>query len=131
MTFMTTRFTTKQIKGKGRGKFLGYPTINLEVPAGFDLSEGIYAAWVTIDDTRFRGALHWGPIPTFEETTPSLEIYVLGVGDHDLAHADLTAVTIEPVARLRNIGRFATIAALTRQIELDVIAVRKNLRGNF
>jgi riboflavin kinase / FMN adenylyltransferase len=125
---VTTRFTTKQIKGKGRGKFLGYPTINLEVPAGFELSEGIYAAWVTIDGTRFRGALHWGPIPTFDEEAKSLEVYVLGVGDHELMHADLSAVTVEPVARLRNIGRFATIAALTRQIELDIIAVRKNLR---
>ena len=125
---MTTRFTTKQIKGKGRGKLLGYPTINLEVPLGFDLADGIYAAWVTINGTRFRGALHWGPIPTFDEEAKSLEVYVLGIGDHELAHADLTAVTVEPVARLRNIGRFATISALMRQIELDVIAVRKNLR---
>jgi riboflavin kinase / FMN adenylyltransferase len=128
---MTTRFTTKQIKGKGRGKFLGYPTINLEIPVGFELSEGIYAAWVTIDGTRFRGALHWGPIPTFDEEAKSLEVYVLGVGDHELTHADLSHVTIEPIALLRNIGRFATIDALTRQIELDVIAVRKNLRDNF
>jgi len=125
---MTTRFTTKQIKGKGRGKFLGFPTINLEIPAGFELAEGIYAAWVTINGVRFRGALHWGPIPTFEETAKSLEIYVLGVGDHELAHADLSAVTVEPVARLRSISKFATIDALTRQIELDIIAVRKNLR---
>lgn len=125
---MTTRFTTNQIKGKGRGKLLGYPTINLEVPIGFDLADGIYAAWVTINGTKFRGALHWGPIPTFEETNKSLEVYVLGVGDHELEHADLSAVTVEPVARLRNIGKFATITSLTRQIELDVIAVRKNLR---
>jgi len=128
---MTTRFTTGQIKGKGRGKLLGYPTINLEVPVGFDLADGIYAAWVTIDGIRFRGALHWGPIPTFDEDTKSLEVYVLGIGDHELAHADLTAVTVEPIMRLRNIGRFATIDALTRQIELDVIAVRKNLRNNY
>ena len=53
---------------------------------------------------------------------------MLGVGDHELEHADLSAVTVEPVARLRNIGKFATITSLTRQIELDVIAVRKNLR---
>lgn len=125
---MTTRFTTNQIKGKGRGKFLGFPTVNLAVPSGFELADGIYASWVTIDGIRFRGALHWGSIPTFDETKKSLEVYILGVGDHDLAHADLTAVTVEPVARLRDIERFATIEALTRQIELDVIAVRKNLR---
>lgn len=125
---MTTRFTTGQIRGKGRGKLLGFPTINLEVPPGFELAEGIYAAWVTIEGTRFRGALHWGPIPTFDESANSLEIYVIGVGDHELSHADLSAVTIEPVARLRNVGKFATITALTRQIELDTIAVRKNLR---
>ena len=128
---MTTQFTAKQIEGKGRGKFLGFPTINLEIPKGFELADGVYAAWVTIDETRFRGALHWGPIPTFEETGKSLEVYVLGVGDHELSHADLSRVTVEPVARLRNIEKFASIDALTRQIELDVIAVRKNLRDNF
>ena len=125
---MTTRFTTKQVKGRGRGKLLGYPTINLEVPPHFELADGVYAAWVTIQGTKFRGALHWGPIPTFDESQKSLEVYVLGVDDHDLAHADLSAITVEPIARLRSIGKFATIAALTRQIELDVIAVRKNLR---
>jgi riboflavin kinase/FMN adenylyltransferase len=128
---MTTQFTAKQIKGKGRGKFLGYPTINLEVPVGFDLAEGVYAAWVTINGTKFRGALHWGPIPTFDEAAKSLEVYVLGVGDHELSHADLSAVTVEPIARLRSVSKFATIAALTQQIELDIIAVRKNLRENL
>jgi riboflavin kinase/FMN adenylyltransferase len=124
---MTTRFTSKRITGKGRGKFVGFPTINLEVPPDFDLADGIYAVRVTITGTRFRGALHWGPIPTFEEPAKSLEVYVLGVGDNELSHADLSAITIEPVVRLRNISKFATIEALTRQIELDIVAVRKNL----
>jgi riboflavin kinase / FMN adenylyltransferase len=125
---MMTVFTATKVKGKGRGKFLGFPTINLAVPAGFELAHGVYAVWVTINGTKFRGAMHWGPIPTFDDTDVSLEVFVLGVGDAELAHADLTKITIEPVMRLRDIKKFPTIDELTKQMELDVFEVRKNLR---
>jgi riboflavin kinase/FMN adenylyltransferase len=74
---VTTHFTTIQIRGKGRGKLLGYPTINMKIPVDFDLPDGIYAAWVTIGTTRYGGALHWGPIPTFKEEMKSLEVFVV------------------------------------------------------
>jgi riboflavin kinase/FMN adenylyltransferase len=124
---MTTHFTSKQIKGKGRGKFLGYPTINMEIPKDFDLATGVYAVWVTINGTRFRGALHWGPIPTFDETKKSLEVFLLGLGDHELSHADLSIIMIEPKIKLRGIIRFPSVDALTQQLERDIASVRKIL----
>jgi riboflavin kinase / FMN adenylyltransferase len=124
---VTTHFVTKQIKGKGRGKFLGFPTINMEVPEGFDIANGVYAAWVTIAGTRFRGALHWGPIPTFDETKKSLEVFLLGLGEHELSHADLSVVSVEIKEKIRDIIKFPSVDTLTRQMEKDVARVRKIL----
>jgi len=125
---MTTHFITKQIKGHGRGKLLGFPTVNLAVPRDFDLVDGIYAVWVIIEGTRFRGAMHWGPIPTFDEKVKSLEVFILGLGEHELSHADITRIFVEPVERIRDIMKFDSVDALTRQMEKDVARVRSLLK---
>ena len=125
---MTTHFIAKHIQGKGRGKFLGYPTINLAIPSDFELDDGIYAVWVTIETTRFRGAMHWGPIPTFDSPEHSLEIFVLGAEDGVLDHADLSFVSVEIVKKLRDVIKFPSVDTLTIQMEKDVRLVRKLLQ---
>jgi riboflavin kinase/FMN adenylyltransferase len=125
---VTTHFASKQIKGKGRGKFLGYPTINMEVPSGFELDDGIYAVWVTIAGTRFRGAMHWGPIPTFDDADKSLEVFLLGIDDDALLdRADVSVISVEIVKKLRDVIRFPSIDALTAQMGKDVRQVRRIL----
>ena len=123
---MTTHFTASHIKGKGRGKFLGYPTINMAIPADFELDEGIYAVCVTVQGTRFRGAMHWGPVPTFDATEPSLEVFVLGA-DGVLDHADVSVVSIEIVKKLRDIIKFPSVDTLTTQMDKDVRLARQIL----
>lgn len=106
---------------------MGFPTINMEVPKGFDLTNGVYAVWVTIAGTRFRGAMHFGPIPTFDQTKKSLEVFLLGLGEHELSHADLSVVSVELKEKLRDIIKFPSVDALTRQLEKDIASVRKVL----
>lgn len=125
---MTTHFTTTHIRGKGRGKFLGYPTINMELPLHFELADGIYAVWVTIAGTKFRGALHWGPIPTFDDGNKSLEVFLLGVDDGVMERADLSVISVEIVQKLRDVIKFSSVDALTQQIGKDVRQVRRTLR---
>ncbi|MBI5619675.1 riboflavin kinase, partial [Candidatus Gottesmanbacteria bacterium] len=79
------KITSRQIKGKGRGKLLGFPTINLEIPEGLTLKEGIWAVWVTIAGKRYGGALHFGPVPTFREREKSLEVFLLDASEAELA----------------------------------------------
>lgn len=125
---MTTHFTTRQIKGKGRGKFLGFPTINMEAPVGFELADGVYAVWVTVAGTKFRGAMHWGPIPTFDDPQPSLEVFLLRLGERELSHADLSEISVEVVHKIRDVIHFPSIDELTRQMEKDVLEVRRVLK---
>ncbi len=56
---LKTSFTSHQVVGDGRGKKLGFPTLNLAIPAKLDLAHGIYAAKVLIGKQTYVGALHF------------------------------------------------------------------------
>jgi len=117
------KFETNQIKGKGRGKVLGFPTINLKVPLGFELRNGIYAVIVTIFNRTYKGALHYGPIPTFKETEKSLEVYLIGLNDFELKDYGFKTIKVEVIKYLRPIIKFKTEKELINQIKKDVKTV--------
>ena len=114
---------SRQVKGKGRGKVIGFPTINLDIPSGLSLEDGIYAAWVTIGDRRYKGALHFGPIPTFDETTKSLEVFLLDATEEELIGMENEAIKIDTVKKIRDIIKFDTTGELTKQIREDVLVI--------
>jgi len=113
-------YKTKQIKGKGRGKLLGYPTINLEIPDGFNEKEGIYAGWVWIEKKRYKGAFHFGPVPTFHETEKSLEVFLIDAVEKDLGNLEKNIIEFELVKKIRDIVDFSTSQELSEKITQDV-----------
>ena len=119
------KFESTHIKGKGRGKPMGFPTINLKIPDGFELKDGIYAAKVNIEKKVFKGALHYGPVPTFSEEEKSLEVYLIEVTNEDLINygfenLDGKLIKIEIIKYLREIIKFKMVKELVKQIEEDV-----------
>lgn len=121
-------FQSKHIGGLGRGKDMGFPTMNLTVPEDFILDDGIYAAWVIINDKPFKGALHYGAIPTFNISKPSLEVYLLDVTDETMPNTDGATIEVDIVQKLRDIKRFLELGDLAEQIERDVEKVRSILK---
>lgn len=119
------KFTTHQISGHGRGKLLGFPTINMEIPAGLDFAEGIYAVWVTIANKIFKGALHYGPVPVFGQKNKSLEVFLLDAQNERIGDTSVMEITI--VKRLRDIRSFPDSIALVAQITQDVAEARAAL----
>ena len=124
------KFTSTQIKGKGRGKLMGFPTINLKIPANFELEDGIYAAKVNIENKVFVGALHYGPVPTFNEEKKSLEVYLIGLNDYELINLDEKIIKVEIIKYLRPVIKFKSKEELIRQIEEDVKNIQKILITN-
>ena len=115
-------FSARVISGKGRGKVLGFPTLNLEIPENFDIQQGIYSCVTFIDEKRYKGALHWGPIPVFNHAEKSLEIFVLdwdGVKNPE-------RVSFEIGKYLRPIQNFPNPKALSAQITTDVANIRSS-----
>jgi riboflavin kinase/FMN adenylyltransferase len=112
------------VKGQGRGKtIVKFPTFNLAIPEGFAPREGVHACHVWIDGVKYRGALHYGPTPTFDETHKVLEIFVLDYEDKQ----PITKLTFELAAFLRPVATFTDPQKLREQIALDVQRVRRVL----
>jgi len=110
--------------GDKRGRALGYPTVNLDVPRHRLLPrDGIYAVWATVARQRFRAASSLGVRPTFGGGERRLEAFLLDF-EGDL-YGD--AIRIEFVKRLRDELRFASPQALSAQIAKDVEETRRAL----
>lgn len=119
------RFSSTQVSGKGRGKLLGFPTINLEIPENFDLEDGIYAVKVFAEKKEFPGAMHFGPIPTFNENEKNLEVFLIDVSDVEIP--ETKNFEIETIQYLRPVLNFNSKEELSKQIGEDVVDTKKIL----
>ena len=105
------------VKGVGRGKSLGFPTANLEPPAGTAIPmDGIYATWASIDGIAYMAATSIGRRPTFDEGNQTVEAFILDF-DGDLYGRE---VRLEFVRRLRDELKFEAVEDLQAQVDIDV-----------
>ncbi len=121
-------FKAKQIKGLGRGHKIGFPTINFHVPEDLDIEDGIYATWVSVDNSTFKGALHYGPIPTFDLKDKTLEVHLLNVTDGDVPVTMDKDIEIDIVERIRDVKHFENALELANAISSDVKKVKSILK---
>lgn len=118
------RYKVSVISGRGRGKRIGFPTINMEIPESLGATHGVYAGWVYVQQKRHPAAIHYGPVPTFHEIAPTLEAYLL---DGVLATLP-QEVEFEFVAHVRDIKLFLNAQELALAIAGDVEDVEKILK---
>ena len=117
--------TGRVVRGDQRGRLLGYPTINLPLPAPRKLlpPEGVYAVRVQTPQGPFGGMMNLGPRPTFADPSVTLEVHLF-----DAAVSLYGAhVRIDFLARLRDTMRFPDAAALVAQLGRDEDAARRAL----
>jgi riboflavin kinase/FMN adenylyltransferase len=106
----------KVIKGKGRGKEIGYPTANLEVsPLKLLPPSGVYAVWVILNGEKLKGALNIGKRPTFGEKEISIEVHIFNFNKNIYGKT----LKIEIIKRIRDEKKFPSIENLKIQIEKD------------
>jgi riboflavin kinase / FMN adenylyltransferase len=132
------------VRGAGRGRTIGVPTINLETPAAGKLlpPDGVYAVRVRILDLgvgisgqkppipspnskipEFGGMMNQGPRPTFGEQARALEIHLFDFEGELYGET----VVVEWVRRLREVQAFPSREALVAQLERDRQAARATL----
>ncbi len=115
------------VQGDRRGRELGFPTANLEVPDRIQLpADGVYAAWyVRPNGDIHAAAASLGRRPTFYEDQPHslVEAHLLDA-DLDLygEHGG-----VQFVERLRGQVKFASVDELVDQMRLDVERARAML----
>ncbi len=113
------------VPGSGRGRTLGFRTLNIALPSTRKLlpPEGVYAVRVQTPRGAFGGMLNLGPRPTFGETSVGLEAHLFDVeGDFYGMR-----VRVDFVARLRETRRFESPEALRAQLARDDAAARRAL----
>ncbi len=114
------RFTATVVPGRGRGKGLGSPTLNLsleDVPP--NLTDGVYACFAILDAGPEQAVMHLGPRPTFGDTR-TCEVHLL---DRTLASPP-SSVSVEVMGFLRKVRTFASDRELREQIQNDIVAAR-------
>jgi len=121
----------KVVRGAGRGRTIGIPTINLEPPDPRKLlpPDGVYAVSVTVEKRetgiakRYGGMMNQGPRPTFGDQARTLEVHLFDF-DGELYGE---TVDVEWVRRLRDVQAFPSRDALVAQLERDRQAARATL----
>jgi riboflavin kinase/FMN adenylyltransferase len=109
-------------RGAGRGKDLGFPTLNVELGSRRKLlpPHGVYAVLISSSQGTFGGMMNLGPRPTFGDDAAGLEVHAFdAAGDWHGAF-----VKVEFVARLRDIVRFSGPEALVVQLKIDATRAR-------
>lgn len=104
------------VPGDGRGRVLGFPTANLDVPSNHVIpGDGVYTAWATSQTWRKPALVAIGMRPTFGGEHRTVEVFLLDF-QGDLYGQSLEVAFLE---RLRGILKFPDAESLKRQIQID------------
>lgn len=112
MTKQMRTFSAKIIKGEGRGKKIGFPTINLN-PVNISMDYGVYLVYALINDIEYNALLHFGPKKTFDADV-SAEIYIKN--NLELLPEN---VIIKVIRKIRDVKKFRDTEELKEQIIKD------------
>jgi riboflavin kinase/FMN adenylyltransferase len=107
--------TAQVVHGDKRGRELGYPTANLQLPPDCGLKHGIYAVRVGVGGVRYDGVANFGRRPMFDSGVVLLEVHVFGFSG-DLYGAVLDVAFI---SWIRPEMKFAGVDELVRRMDDD------------
>jgi riboflavin kinase / FMN adenylyltransferase len=116
------------VHGAGRGRELGFRTLNLQTDGPRKLlpPDGVYAVEVATPDGHFGGMMNLGARPTFEDDVRTLEAHLFD------ASADWYGrrVRIDLLGRLRDVRKFDSVEALQAQLVADERAAREAIASS-
>jgi riboflavin kinase / FMN adenylyltransferase len=109
------------VRGDGRGRELGFPTANLDVPDGLLVPpDGVYSGWVR----DRRAAVSIGTNPHFDGVERRVEAHLLDF-DGDLYGERLVVEIWSPIRKQRRFGTLEElVAAIGDDVEQTRVAAR-------
>jgi riboflavin kinase/FMN adenylyltransferase len=107
----------KIIKGKQRGRTIGFPTANIKIEENYKLipKNGVYIVKSIIQEKTVFGIMNIGLNPTVNGEDLSIEVHFL---DFDIAIYN-TEITVSVIDRIRDEKKFSSIDLLKAQIQKD------------
>ncbi len=114
-------FTAAVTKGDGRGKTLGFPTINQIYPESkAPLKSGVYHTKVTVDMKVFDAVTDVGTRPTFERNIVCAESHIIGFNENCYGKN----IHVSFLERIRDEKKFASVDELVMEIGRNVEYVK-------
>jgi riboflavin kinase/FMN adenylyltransferase len=107
--------TAQVVHGDKRGRELGYPTANLQLPPDCGLKHGIYAVRVGVGGVWYGGVANFGRRPMFDSGVVLLEVHLFDFSG-DLYGAVLDVAFISWIRPEMN---FASVDELVRRMDDD------------
>ncbi len=111
-------------KNKGRGRKLGFPTANLEIP--LDLPEGIFVGHTKYKEKEYPSLIFIGAPITFKELDKKAEIYILEYSEQ--IYDEFIEVVV--LKKLRDSIQFKNKEDLIVQMKKDEKDARDFFRKN-
>ena len=102
------KISGKVIRGKNKGKELGFPTVNIELRE--KVESGVYAGLVKFDKKHYKAGVFVSPDKTL------LEAYIIGFSG-DLYEKN---VEVEIRKKVRDVIKFKSNEELKQQIAKDI-----------
>jgi riboflavin kinase/FMN adenylyltransferase len=109
------------VKGEGRGRTIGFPTINLKTEFPLIPKRGVYITDVDVGGKRYPAVTNIGYNPTFDGQSLTIETYILDFSG-DLYDRNIALYFLE---RVRDEVRFGSVDELKERIWKDVEAARE------
>lgn len=106
-------FFGKVIRGKNRGKNLGFPTANIALHK--DIPDGIYLSHVSLEKTLYPALTFIGSAKTFGETDKKAEVYFLNLNKNLYEKR----ITIRIIKKIRGNEKFNSEKELVLRMEQD------------
>lgn len=103
------------IRGLGNGRKFGFPTANLQLDAPQEFENGVYAAWVIVDENRYKGMLYVGTRPSLGLTEKTYEVHLL----HFSGNLYGKKLSFEVMQFIRPEQKFESVEALVEQLKKD------------
>ncbi len=111
-------FNTKVVHGAGRGKYIEFPTANLEPIEENQIlpKKGVYLTRCIIDGLSHYGMCNFGIRPTFRENDLVLEVHLFDDYSKNLYDR---SIWIEFLERIRSEKKFSSVRELKKQLYID------------
>lgn len=113
------------VRARGRGRSIGFPTVNLHTHYPLVPKRGVYVSEVEFDGVRHPGVTNVGYNPTFGDQERSIETFIIDFKD-DLYDKELKLYFLE---RIRDEVKFSDADELKARIAGDVEAAKEYFRG--
>ena len=110
-------------KGEGRGARLGFPTANIYPKNEIILKNGVYAAYVYIEEKKYKAAVNVGYNPTFKGIEKHIEAFLIEFS-RDIYGKK---IEIEFLEFIRQEKKFKKVQDLINRIDEDTKLIKKML----